>query len=120
MKRDRQLTDLAYANGTFVDPKRRSYVAQKLHPGTDHPCVFLRGKDRSNRRDELFKRVKGLCINCKRYRDEDHGDMSHEVSRGRGGCDCWENLAWRCTFFVANCHTKEHPQVQWTRKGAAA
>lgn len=116
MKRDRELTEEAYKLGVFVDAKRRSYVSQKLHPGTDHHCCFLRGKDRSNRRAELFKRVKGICINCKRYRDEEHGDMSHELSRGKGGCDCWENLAWRCTFFVANCHTKEHPQVQWSRR----
>jgi hypothetical protein len=116
MKRDRELTEQAYADGAFVDKKKRSYVAQKMHPGTDHPCVFLRGTDRSIRRAQLFKRAKGICAGCGRYRDEEHGDMSHELSRGKGGCDCWENLAWRCTFFVANCHTSLHPQPMWTKR----
>lgn len=100
----------------FLDP--RSYIGNRIHPGTSHPCVYLRGEDRSYRRDEVRLIAQGKCTDCGVYCWID-GEMDHvEGGLGTQRCDCFENLSWRCGSRYNNCHTKKHGRIP--RFGEAA
>lgn len=106
-KADRQLT----AAMKFQD--HRSFIGHRIHPGTTHPCVYLRGKDVGPARLAVYERDKGLCQNCGRFEDWESGEMHHK----RGGltlerCSCGENLEWIC----GGCHRKKHVAPMWTHR----
>jgi len=123
--KDEERTRMAYFSGRFQDKKKRSYIDNLGH---EH----LRGKDRSDRRELLFRAVKGLCVDCGRYRDEDHGDMDHEGKTPKTRCDCLETplndgtrhtgIAWRCGMLEpGSCHRKRHNrEPRWTPKRGTA
>ena len=83
---------------------KRSYVGNRMHPGTEHQCVYLKGRDRSVRRAVIFSRSKGLCELCGDFCPFT-GEM-HHVKGGLGAqrCDCAENLVWACR----ECHRQAH------------
>jgi len=90
-----------------------SFVGQRMHPGTNHPCIYRRGKDVGPARLVIYERDKGRCQYCGVFADWDSGEIHHkEGGLGLQRCSCPENLAWAC----APCHRKQHPQVQWTRR----
>lgn len=118
--RDEEITQEAYASGLLLDPKRRSFIDNLGH---EH----LRGKDKRLRRAFLFHAVKGLCTDCGRYRDEEHGDMDHLGKTPRTRCECWlkrlnngkvcTGIAWRCTMDPSrggspqSCHGRRHGRL---------
>jgi len=109
-KRDKQATELR----GFLDP--RSYVSHRIHPGTEHPCEFLYGRDVGVARLEVFAREKGRCWSCLTECNWDIGEM-HHLKGGLGAqrCECLENLRWSCP----HCHRAKHVQVQWTKRASA-
>ena len=110
LKRNRQLTEAA----NFHDP--RSYVANWNHPGTDHACEYLKGKeDVGARREEIRAFWKGKCAECGRYCPT-FGHL-HHIKGGLGKQRCWcrENLIFLC----GPCHKDKHVSVRWTRKRSA-
>lgn len=95
----------------FKDP--RSYVGMpppsgRFHPGTDHACVYLFGKeDVGARRDEIRKKNEGLCEYCGRLCWWS-GELHHRVGgNGAQRCWCYENLAWVCK----ECHFREQGRI---------
>lgn len=106
MKKDKALT----AEREFLDP--RSYIGQRIHPGTTHQCVYLKGKDVGVVRLEVFERDEGICWNCGTYCDWNDGEMHHLVG-GLGAQRCWclANLGWNCR----KCHRLKHVGVRWSR-----
>jgi hypothetical protein len=92
-----------------------SYVSFRLHPGTDHPCQFLKGKDVEVIRLAVFEREKGRCWNCGAYYGWNYGHLRH-LAGGNGARRCWcpENLGWGCP----KCHKSEHVRPMWTKKSA--
>lgn len=116
-KRDEQATALA----KFHDP--RSYVANWNHQGTDHPCIYLKGReDKGAQREAIFRRDKFRCQACGRLLSLDGelapvGEWHHKKGGlGRQRCDCIENAELRCPPWLGDCHSGEHVQVQWTKK----
>jgi len=106
-KRDEQATKAA----KFLN--RESWIGKRLHPGTNKPCQYLKGRDVEFVRMRVFERDKGRCRACGRLVDWDWGELHHLVGGlGLQRCWCEANLAWSC----ASCHRKEHVQVQWTRR----
>ncbi len=110
VRKDKALT----AERRFLDPK--SYIGQRVHPGTDHPCQYLKGKDVGVVRLLIFERERGRCWNCGAYYGWDYGELRH-LKGGLGLERCWcpENLGWGCP----KCHRSEHVRVRWSRKQAA-
>jgi len=106
-KRDR----VATAHANFLDS--RSYVSHRLHPSTEHPCIYLKGKDVGVARLQVFEREKGICWNCGKYCGWDEGEMHHLVG-GLGAKRCWcqANLGWNCR----KCHREKHVRVRWRKK----
>ena len=97
---------VATAEAGFTD--HRSYVSFRLHPDTNHPCVFLKGDDATQMRRVIFEREKGICWRCKRFVDWEWGELRHlKGGNGAGRCWCPENLGWGC----GPCHRTEHVQV---------
>lgn len=107
MRADRELT----AAMKFLDP--RSFIGQRIHPGTTHQCCYLRGKDVGPARQAIYERDKGLCQTCQRFSDSDDGEM-HHIQGGLGlqRCSCPENLEWIC----GPCHRAKHVRVMWTHR----
>jgi len=112
-KRDVQAT----IDRQYLDP--RSYVATWNHPGTDHPCEYLRGEDKTARRRQIFERDKGQCQiegpGCRGYRGWDYGEWHHlQGGLGKQHCDCMENGVWAC----GPCHRAQHVQVRSAKRSA--
>ena len=118
LKRDRELTDAMYANGTYKDQKRRSYVANWLHPGTNHRCEYLFGIDRLRRHNEIRERARGWCQGCERAHYVGIEGEWHHIKGGLGvqRCDCAENALLVCQTF----HRNHHVRVKWTKKEEAS
>ena len=107
MKRDRALTESA----DFLD--KRSYIGQRVHPGTDHQCDYLRGDDARLRRMDVFVRDHGRCQNCGAWYGWEWGEMHHlKGGLGLDRCWCMENLAWSCP----QCHRSKHVQPMWSKR----
>lgn len=110
MKRDKALTKAS----KFLD--KRSFVGQRLHPGTTHSCLYVRGKDVAPIRRAIFQRDKGKCQICGAWYGEAWGEMHHLVGGlGLVRCFCPENLAWSCP----RCHRSKHVRPMWTPRSAA-
>ena len=74
-------------------------------------------------RMSVFRRAGGRCEierdgkRCNRFAKWDgfgHGELYHEVHRGRGGSDVPENCFWSCK----ECHQRRHPGPHWSEKSA--
>ena len=108
-KRDK----VATVHANFLDP--RSYVSHRIHPGTAHPCQYLKGKDVEIIRLLVFEKEQGRCWNCGAYYGWNYGELRH--LRGGGGAErCWcaENLGWGCP----KCHRTEHVRVRFGERVA--
>lgn len=105
----------------FVD--RDSYVSFRLHPGTDHPCIYLAGDDVLQARRRIFDRDKHKCslrLVCKGIEIlpfegsiYDRGHLEH-LNGGDGADRCWcdENLRLACY----GCHVvKDGRQPRWSK-----
>jgi hypothetical protein len=118
LKPDAERTKAAYELGIFVDKKKRSYVNNFGH-------VFLRGKDRENRWDMLYRVKKGLCGACGLWRPPHKLDMDHMCGNTpRTRCDCFAQalndgsictgIRLLCTLdprkggSPKSCHAKKH------------
>lgn len=123
-QRDRDRTKATYIQGIFLDP--RSYFSLAGH-------IYLRGRDRSNRRKEVFEASKGKCSECGKRCDEYQGDMHHiKGNTKHQRCDCLEqqlmdgtfhtNVAWIHGMEMKDsCHQKkDHRDLRfgplWKRK----
>jgi len=105
-KPDREATAAAH----FLDSK--SYVSHFTHPGTNHQCIFLRGKDVEIARMEVFEREKGRCWKCGAYYGWKYGHLHHkEGGLGARRCWCESNLEWSCP----RCHREHHVHVRSDR-----
>lgn len=104
-KRDRQATELA----EFSDP--RSFVGKRKHPGTDHPCIYLRGDDVGVLRQRIYERDAHRCtlkLACDGTRELPYDGTIWErwhLEHEQGGlgldrCWCDENVRGAC----AACH----------------
>lgn len=63
------------------------------------PIVRLAGKDMSKLREDVFEFFNYTCIDRSLVRLNDcHGplELSHQIPRGRGGSDEFENVRPRC------------------------
>ena len=111
LKADRELTKAM----KFQDP--RSFIGKRIHPETNHQCVYLKGRDVGPARLAIYERDKELCKFCGRFADWDDGEMHHVVGGlGLQRCSCPENLVWSC----GPCHQKEHGRFWRTARIAAA
>ena len=80
---------------------KRSYVGFRIHPGTSHCCVYLKGKDTTLARERIFYRDGGRCFACGNYIALEYGELEHEKGGdSRERCYCDENLRWADRF----CH----------------
>ncbi len=104
----------ATALANFTD--KRSYVSFRIHPGSRHPCQFLKGDDVEQIRRLIFEREKGRCWKCGAYYGWEYGHLRH-LKGGIGADRCWcpENLGWGCP----KCHLLiEHKrEPQWSSAG---
>jgi hypothetical protein len=116
LRRDKELTDLMYATGVYTDERHRSYVANWNHPGTNHRCEYLFGKDRIRRHNEIRERANGFCQGCEHAHYLGLEGEWHHIKGGLGRqrCDCRENGLYVCTKF----HRKHHLHVKWTKARA--
>lgn len=91
---------------------RYSYYSTRIHPCTDHQCVYLAGQDCNAARLRALARACGRCEECGRWdiRLEVH-HIEHKTKVSRCWCD--ENLKALCKF----CHRGNHVQVKfgWER-----
>jgi len=105
-KIDREATRLA----KFLDA--RSFRSLDGHD-------YLKGKDITLRRREVFARDYGKCQVCLRNGRSNHigrqeGEMHHVQGGLVGRHDDLENLEWVCRFH----HRMSHVQVRWTPKNS--
>jgi len=109
IRRDKAATQMA----GFLD--KRSYISFRIHPGTQHACIFLKGKDVEVMRRLVFQREQGHCQVCRAYYGWNYGEMDHIVG-GRGPQRCWcaENLRWLCPEH----HRARHVLVRWKENAA--
>ena len=107
LRRDKELT----AMRKFNDP--RSFVANWKHPGTEHPCVYLKGRDVGERRQIVYDEAKGRCFYCGAWYGPNYGEL-HHLRGGLGNQRCWciENLAWVCP----RCHRTHHGHTRFGEK----
>lgn len=109
---DVEATRAARNAGRFVS--WHSYASTRVHPGTNHPCIYLAGVDCGTMREEALARAGGRCERCGMWTirlEVHHIEHKTKVSR----CSCQENLEVLCQ----NCHrgrNGKHPQVQWTQR----
>jgi hypothetical protein len=74
-----------------------SYVSRRIHPGSDHPCVYLAGlEDIEKRRLIIFTRDKFSCVDCGAKVSWDTGHLAHGGHTKISRCDCLENLKTKC------------------------
>jgi len=117
-KADKQLTDAA----NFEDD--RSFIGQRIHPGTDHNCRYLRGDDVKPMRQAIYARDGGRCtlkLKCDGSRVLpfdgevwERWHLEHEIGGlGLQRCFCEENLRGACF----SCHQiKDGRQPCWTNR----
>ena len=89
----------------FLD--KRSYVGNRIfaHPGTNHQCVYLFGKDASLRRHYVVLLQGGKCKCCGQSCIAGSSELDHIVGGSKvNRCWCFENLQYLCR----ECHTKKH------------
>lgn len=85
---------------------RYSYVSHRIHPGTNHQCVYLAGfEDCGSRRAEVFTRDRWKCVDCGCYVQSwgGNGRVAHLAHGGHTKverCWCMENLKTKCE----DCH----------------
>jgi hypothetical protein len=118
LKIDEVRTAVAYQAGIFKDAKRRSHWNNLGH-------VFLRGVDRTERWDVLYRQEKGLCAACGLWRPARKLDMDHtQGNTPRTRCDCYKQrlndgsictgIRLLCTMDPAkggspkSCHARRH------------
>ena len=93
---------------------RYSYVSFRVHPRSDHCCVYLAGDDCEIERRRVFDRDGYRCVDCGVGINIFTGELDHiggntKVTR----CWCPEALMTRCH----DCHVRRHGRVpRWTRK----
>jgi 5-methylcytosine-specific restriction endonuclease McrA len=118
VKADRELTQAA----NFTD--HRSFVGQRIHPGTAHNCIYVRGDDVEQVRRRIYDRDGGRCtlkIQCAGAKVLpfdgtvwERWHLEHEVG-GLGLSRCWcdENLRGTCN----PCHRlKDKRDPRWTKR----
>jgi hypothetical protein len=84
---------------------RYSYVSRRIHFGTDHQCEYLAGLvDCGERRDMIFERDGGRCVDCGKKLHKDCWDthLAHGGHTKISRCWCPENLKLKCH----DCHMK--------------
>lgn len=82
-----------------------SYVSLRIHPGTNHQCVYLAGDDCGVRRRDVFARDSYRCVDCGGNINWEIGQLAHGGSTKVSRCWCFENLRTKCYA----CHmVKEH------------
>ena len=125
---DPEATATAYASGQLEDRYRESYIDIAGH---EH----LRGVDRRNRRDYLYRLEGGLCADCGRFCSPLQGDMAHRGKTTKTRCECINRVLnngdictgidWLCTMNPRrgggrkSCHAKRHNrEVEWTQREA--
>lgn len=117
-KADRALTEAA----NFTDP--RSFVGQRIHPGTTHPCVYVRGDDVEQVRRKIYDRDGGRCtlkLQCSGAKVLPFDGTVYErwhLEHEKGGlglqrCWCPENLRGACW----TCHKiKDNRDPRWAKR----
>jgi 5-methylcytosine-specific restriction endonuclease McrA len=88
---------------------RFSYWSTRIHPGTDHQCIYLAGVDCEPAYRSAIMEAKGRCQLCGTWTlnlEVDHIEHKTKASR----CWCPENLRAICI----KCHRERHPRVKWT------
>jgi 5-methylcytosine-specific restriction endonuclease McrA len=121
VKRDKQLTD----STDFLDP--RSFIGKRIHPGTSHPCLYLKGDDVGVVRRAIYARDGGRCtlkLQCSGAKVLpfdgsvfERWHLEHETG-GLGLQRCWcpENLRGACWA----CHKiKDNRDPRWTVRAPA-
>lgn len=72
---------------------KRSYVGFRVHPGTSHCCVYLKGVDAREAKLRIYQRDEGKCFRCGEWVCISFADLEHEVGGdSRERCWCDENL----------------------------
>jgi 5-methylcytosine-specific restriction endonuclease McrA len=110
-KRDMAATREARRSGRFLS--KDSKLTQPRWVGSQGqihylyvPHERLAGADMRARYREVAEK-QSVCQQCGKRGDK--LEMDHIVSRGRGGCDCIENLQMLCwNFDGSGCHQKKH------------
>jgi hypothetical protein len=72
-----------------------------------HPDVAHKSRDWAVRRDSVFTRDRGRCVQCGLSLALESAHIHHVTPRGYGGSDRVENLATLCPA----CHSLMHPQM---------
>lgn len=97
---------------------RFSYWSTRIHPGTDHQCVYYAGLDCGPMRENALAKAKGRCESCGVWTNRlevHHIEHKTKVSR----CSCPENLLVLCV----RCHRGRngmHMQVRWSERKTEA
>ena len=100
---------------------RYSYVSFRIHPGTNHPCVYLAGRDCNGWKIHVYlnsgpiARYLARCAECGEITgwnvgEADHIEHVNKVVR----CWCEENGRWLCK----SCHKKRHVRPRFGEKSA--
>ena len=117
-KADRQLTEAA----NFEDP--RSFIGKRIHPGTQHNCLYVRGDDVRPVRVAIYARDGGRCtlkLKCDGSRVlpfdgsiYERWHLEHKVGGlGLQRCFCPENVRGACW----DCHqAKDGRQPRFTTR----
>jgi hypothetical protein len=102
----------------YLDP--RSFTA--LFSG----CEILYGKDKEQRRREIWDRAKGRCEaehhapSCKGFAGWNEGQWHHTYAHDGKKCDCLGAAVWT----TARCHSWQHrnrnPRLRWILDKQAA
>ena len=108
--RDAQATRQSRREKRFFG--RHSYISTRIHPGTDHQCVYLAGAvDCDVARIRALVRANGRCEMCGRWDSRlevDH--IAHKTKVER--CWCQNNLRALCK----HCHRSRHVRILWSPK----
>jgi hypothetical protein len=101
-------TNIAFKNGLFTD-KRSFYGFRASEPEKIHQLLF--GADKSEQRQKLFDRAKGMCEGCETPHpvDWNHGHWHHFWDSEHPRCDCLHSAMWVCAKFHEGEHV--HPRL---------
>lgn len=127
MKADMQATMAMRESGQFKD--ERSYVAgERMHPGTNHPCIYYFGEDVGPIRHRIYERDEHRCqlkIACDGTQELPSDGSLYErwhLEHAQGGigqsrCWCDENMRGACY----ECHQiKDGRQPRFMVRSRAA